>query len=76
MLGHLMMSVMKFEYLKPLIFTRKKKAFPKKQKTFFLVSQVLSFRLKKQTCKNAADTTFNQKSHEKKVRMDTSFEMK
>ena len=30
-----------------------------KQKTFFLFSQVLSFRHKKQTCKNVADSTFN-----------------
>ena len=29
-----------------------------KLKTFFLVSQVLSFRCKKQTSKNVADTTF------------------
>ena len=29
-----------------------------KQKTFFLVSQVLSSRLKKQTSKHVADTTF------------------
>ena len=29
-----------------------------KQKTFFLVSQVLSFRRKKQTSKNVVDTTF------------------
>ena len=29
-----------------------------KQKTFFLVSQLLSFRCKNQTCKNVADTTF------------------
>ena len=29
-----------------------------KQKTFFLVSQVFSFRLKKQTSKKVADTTF------------------
>ena len=30
-----------------------------KIKTIFLISQVLSFRLKKQTSKNVADTTFN-----------------
>ena len=35
-----------------------KRAFEVKQKTFFLVSQVLSFRRKKQTTKNVADTTF------------------
>ena len=36
------------------------KAFEVKQETFFLVSQVLSFRLIKQTSKNVADTTFKQ----------------
>ena len=36
-----------------------KRAFEVKQKTFFLVSQVLSFRLKKQTRKNVDDATFN-----------------
>ena len=40
-----------------MIFSRTKKAFEVKQ-NFFLVSQVLSFRLKKQTSKNVADTTF------------------
>ena len=35
-----------------------KRAFEVKQKTFFQVSQVLSFRLEKQTSKNVADTTF------------------
>ena len=35
-----------------------RKAFKVKQKTFFLVSQVLSFRYKKQTSKNVVDTTF------------------
>ena len=35
-----------------------KRAFEVKQ-TFFLVSQVLSFRHTKQTSKNVADTTFN-----------------
>ena len=34
-----------------------KRAFEVKE-TFFLVSQQLSFRLKKQTCKNVVDTTF------------------
>ena len=33
-----------------------------KQKGFFLVLQVLSFRLKKRTRKNVADTTFNIKN--------------
>ena len=35
-----------------------KRAFKVKEKTFFLVSQVLSFRHKKQTSKNVAETTF------------------
>ena len=37
-----------------------KKAFEVKQKNFFLVSQVLIFRLKKQTSKNVAGTTFKE----------------
>ena len=41
-----------------MIFSRTKRAFEVKWKTFFLVSQVLSFRLKKQTSKNVADTAF------------------
>ena len=36
-----------------------KRAFEVKQKTFFLVSQVLSFGLKKPTTENVADTTLN-----------------
>ena len=36
-----------------------KRAFKVKLKTFFLVSQVPSLRLTKQTSKNVADTTFN-----------------
>ena len=36
-----------------------KRAFKVKSKIFFLVSQVLSFRLIKQTIKNVADTFFN-----------------
>ena len=40
-----------------------KRAFEIK-KTFFLVSQVLSFGHKKQTSKNVADTTFNVKKTE------------
>ena len=36
-----------------------KRAFEVKLKTFSLASQVLSFRLTKQTSKNVADTTFN-----------------
>ena len=41
-----------------MIFSRMKRAFEvKKKKTFFLVWEVLSFRLKK-TCTNVADTTF------------------
>ena len=35
-----------------------KRAFEVKQKTFSQVSQLLSFRLVKQTGKNVADTTF------------------
>ena len=35
-----------------------KRAFEVKQKTFFFVSEVLSFKLIKQTGKNLADTTF------------------
>ena len=43
-------DIMKFEYFKlTLIFSRAKRAFE--------VSQKLSFRLKKQTSKNVADTT-------------------
>ena len=51
---------MKFEYLKfySLIFSRTKRAFEVK-KTCFLVSQKLSFRLKKQTNKIVADTALN-----------------
>ena len=36
-----------------------KRAFQAKQKTYFLVSQVLSFRHTKQINKNVAVTTFN-----------------
>ena len=39
-----------------------------KWKTFFLVSQALSFRFKKQTSKNLADTTF--KRNNDKIWMD------
>ena len=35
-----------------------KRAFEVKQKTFFIASQVLSFRLTKQTSKNLVDTIF------------------
>ena len=53
-------DVMIFEYLKilNLIISRTKKAFEVKEKTLFLVSQVLSFGHTKQTSKNVADTTF------------------
>ena len=53
-------DIMTFEYLKSenMINSRMKTAFEAKQKTFFLVSNVLSFRHTKQTSKNAADTTF------------------
>ena len=44
---------LKFDYLK------NEKSFRSEIKTFLLVSQVLSFRHKKQTSKNVADTTFN-----------------
>ena len=52
---------MKFEYInfQILIFTRTKGDFG--VKTFFLVSQLASFRLKKQTEKNVADITFKVK---------------
>ena len=43
-------DIMTFEYLKSLNLIIS---------TFFLASQVLSFRHKKQTNKNVADTTFN-----------------
>ena len=51
---------MTFEYLKNqnLIISRTKRAFEVKQKTFFLVSKMLSFRYTKQSSKNVADTTF------------------
>ena len=53
-------DVMILEYLKiqNFIISRTKRAFEVKQKTFFLVSQVLSFTHTKQTSKNVADTTF------------------
>ena len=38
------------------------------KKTFFLVSQVLSFRHKKQTSKNVADTTFNIKIYQSNLK--------
>ena len=38
-------------------------AFKVKQKTFFLVLQVLSIRQTKQTSKNVADTTFKEALH-------------
>ena len=41
-----------------MIIPKTKRAFEVKQKTIFLVSQVLSFRHKKQTSKKVADTTF------------------
>ena len=51
-------DVLKFDYLKfqNLIFSRTERALEVNKKTFFLVSQVLSSRLKKQTSKN--DTYF------------------
>ena len=41
-----------------MIFSRTKRTFEVTLKTFFQVSQVLSFRLKEQTGKNAKDTSF------------------
>ena len=41
-----------------LIISRTMRAFEVKWKTFFLVSQVVSFRLTKETSKNVADITF------------------
>ena len=38
--------------------SRMKRIFEKKQKTFFLVSKVLSFRYTKQTSKNVEGITF------------------
>ena len=53
---------MAFEYLnvKSLIILRTKRAFEVKWKIFFLVLQVLSFRIEKQSSKNVADKTFKQ----------------
>ena len=45
-------KILKFDFLK------NEKSFWSEIKTFFLVWQVLSLRLKKQTSKNVADTTF------------------
>ena len=41
-----------------MIISRTRRAFKVKQKAFFLVSQVLSFRHKKRTSTNVVDTTF------------------
>ena len=49
---HLHISNVKFDYLK------NEKSFRNQIKTFFLVSQVLSFRHTKQTSKNEAEATF------------------
>ena len=46
---------MKFENVE---FSKTKRAFDMKKKTFFLVWQVLSYRLEKQTSTNVVDTTF------------------
>ena len=46
-----------------MIFSRMKMTYKVKQKTFFLVWQVLSFKCKKQTSKNVADTTFKNITH-------------
>ena len=47
-----------------------KRTFEVKQKTFFFISQVFSSRLKKQTSKNVAETTFkgNSKNTRKSVK--------
>ena len=42
-----------------MIFSGAKRAFAVKRKTFSLISQVLSFRLKEQASKNLVDTTIN-----------------
>ena len=49
------------EYVKSknLIISRTKRAFQMKKKTFFLVSQVLSFKRTKQAAKNVRDKTYN-----------------
>ena len=49
-----------------MIISRMKRTFEVKQKTFFLVSQVLSFRYTKQTSKNVVDTTFKKEKGMKK----------
>ena len=51
---------MTFEYLKSynLIISRTKRVFEVKQKTSFLVSQMLSLRHNNQISKNVANTTF------------------
>ena len=53
-------DVIIFEYLKNwnLIITTTKRAFEVKEKTFFLVSEALTFSHTKHTTKNVADTTF------------------
>ena len=53
-------DLMTFEYLESqnLIISRMKRAFEVKEKIFFLVSQLLSFKLAKQTSKNVAATPF------------------
>ena len=55
-------DVMKFKNLKfwNLIFSRTKRAYEVKQKTFFLVWQILLFRILKQTSQNVKDTTFKE----------------
>ena len=52
-------DIMTFEYLKlKFDYVKNEKSFQSEIKTFFLVSQVLSFTHTKQTSKNVADTTF------------------
>ena len=55
-----------FNYLKSLIISRTKRAFEVKQKTFFLVLQVISFRHTKQISKNVADPIFKVKGSKRK----------
>ena len=62
MLRHLMMSWYLNVWKVKIWFSHKQKEFSKwNKKTFYLVSQVLSFRLRKQTSKNVADIAFNYK---------------
>ena len=57
-----------------MIFSRTKRTFEVKWNTFFLVSQVLSFRLEKQTSENVADTTFKARTKGIFLRGDLNLE--